>query len=93
MNELKSRAWEAFSNIVSNFLDSKKASNYKDLVNELVESYHALGCNLSIKNHYVRNHLDRFPKNHDALSEEQGELFHQDIKVIEQRYQEEGTYI
>ena len=87
MNEEENRAWQAFSNVVSNFLGDKKASNYKELVKELVDSYHALGCNMSIKIHYLRDHLDRFPDNLVDLSDQQGERFHQDIKVMEHRYQ------
>ncbi|KAI6651423.1 hypothetical protein LOD99_5230 [Oopsacas minuta] len=87
MNEEEKRAWQAFSNVVSNFLGNKKASNHKELVTELVDSNPALGYNMSIKNHYLRDHLDRFPDNLGDMSEEQGEQFHQDIKVMEQRYQ------
>ncbi|KAI6653135.1 hypothetical protein LOD99_3982 [Oopsacas minuta] len=87
MNEEEKRAWQAFSIVVSNFLGNKKASNYKELVTELVDSYHALGCNTSIKIHYLRDYLDRFPDNLGDMSEEQGERFHQDIKVMEQRNQ------
>ncbi|GBP60164.1 hypothetical protein EVAR_41854_1 [Eumeta japonica] len=43
---------------------------------------------MSIKLHYLRNHLDKFPDNLGNYSEEQGERFHQDLKVIEERYQE-----
>ncbi|KAI6656622.1 hypothetical protein LOD99_1417 [Oopsacas minuta] len=46
-----------------------------------------LDVNMSIKVHYLFSHLDRFPENLGDLSEEQGERFHQDIKVIEERYQ------
>ena len=42
---------------------------------------------MSIKIHYLFSHLDRFPENLWELSEEQGERFHQDIKVMEERYQ------
>ena len=42
---------------------------------------------MSIKIHYLFSHLDRFPENLGELSEEQGERFHQDIKVMEERYQ------
>ena len=42
---------------------------------------------MSIKVHYLDSHLDRFPENLGDLSEEQGERFHQDIKIIEERYQ------
>ncbi|KAI6650030.1 hypothetical protein LOD99_6245 [Oopsacas minuta] len=79
MNEEEKRAWQA----LSNFLGDKKASNYKELVTELVDSYHAPDCNMSIKIHYLRNHLDRFPDTQGDMSEEQGERFHQDIKVME----------
>ncbi|KAI6652478.1 hypothetical protein LOD99_7509 [Oopsacas minuta] len=47
MNQEEKRAWQAFSNVVSNFLGNKKASNYKELVTEFVDSSHALGCNMS----------------------------------------------
>ncbi|KAI6650067.1 hypothetical protein LOD99_6282 [Oopsacas minuta] len=87
MNKEEKRAWQALSNVVSNFLGNKKASNYKELVTELIDSYHAPDCNMSIKIHYLRDHLDRFPDNLGDMSEEQGERFHQDIKVMEQRYQ------
>ncbi|KAI6651178.1 hypothetical protein LOD99_5529 [Oopsacas minuta] len=70
MNEEEKRAWQAFSNVVYNFLGIKKASNYKELVTELVDSYHALGCNMSIKIHYLRDLLDRFPDNLGDMSEE-----------------------
>ena len=33
------------------------------------------------------SHVEYFPKNLEDYSEEQGERFHQDIKVVEQRYQ------
>ena len=37
--------------------------------------------------HYLHSHLHRFPENLGDLSEEQGEIFHQDIKTMEARYQ------
>jgi hypothetical protein len=43
---------------------------------------------MSVKVHYLRSHLDRFPENLGDLSEEQGERFHQGIKTMEARYQE-----
>ena len=42
---------------------------------------------MSIKVHFLDNHLERFPENLGDFSEEQGERFHQDIKVMEERYQ------
>ena len=45
------------------------------------------GARMSIKIHFLFNHLDSFPENLGAVSEEQGERFHQDMKVMEDRYQ------
>ena len=42
---------------------------------------------MSIKVHFLHSHLDRFPENLGALSDEQGEKFHQDVKEMEERYQ------
>ena len=53
----------------------------------MLSKFNDLGCNMSIKVHYLHNHLDHFPENLGDLSEEQGERFHQDIKVMEERYQ------
>ena len=42
---------------------------------------------MSIKILFLFSHLDRFPENLGAASDEQGERFHQDIMVFEQQYQ------
>ena len=41
---------------------------------------------MSIKLHYLFSHLDYFPENLGDVSEEQGEQFHQDIKIMEERW-------
>ena len=42
---------------------------------------------MSYKMHFLHSHLDYFPSNLGDFSEEQGERFHQDISVTENRYQ------
>ena len=42
---------------------------------------------MSIKIDYLFSHLDCFPTNLGDYSEEQGEIFHQDFKTMEERYQ------
>ena len=42
---------------------------------------------MSIKLHFLNSHIDYFPENLGAVSEEQGERFHQDLKELEVRYQ------
>ena len=81
-------AWDAFVKVVKNFFGNKKASNYKELVANLLSSFEDISAKMSIsKVHFLHSHLDRFPENLGALSDEQGERFHQDVKEMEERYQ------
>ena len=79
-------AWRPFVDIKRNFLGSKKAEHYEELVSRLLGSYQQLGCNMSIIVHFLFSHLDKFPDNLGDHSDEQGERFHQDLKVMEDRY-------
>ena len=87
MTAVEARGWVAFTNVVQGFLGNKKDDNYKEIVDELLLSLRGLRCRMSIKLHYLHSHLDTFPDNLGEVSEEQGERFHQDIKVMEDRYQ------
>ena len=85
MTTVEKEALISFKQIIQGFLGNSKASNYKELVENMLEKYHNLGCNMSIKMHYL--HLDRFPENCGDVSDEQGEQFHQGMKGMERRYQ------
>jgi hypothetical protein len=87
MDEKEEEAWLSFVAVVRNFLGNKKAHNYEDLVNRMLLAYRDLGCNMSIKLHFLNSHLDRFPENLGDVSDEQGERFHQDLMTMEERYQ------
>jgi len=87
MNKVEQKAWNAFVLVVKNFLGNNKASNYAELVNNMVTAFQKLGCNMSIKLHYLFSHMDRFPENLGSMSDEQGERFHQEMKEMETRYQ------
>ncbi|GBL74390.1 hypothetical protein AVEN_235357-1 [Araneus ventricosus] len=49
--------------------------------------YEAQGCKMSLKVHFLHSHIDYFPDNLGAFSEEHCERFHQDVRDIEKRYQ------
>ncbi|UYV64490.1 hypothetical protein LAZ67_3000956 [Cordylochernes scorpioides] len=87
LNEVEAAAWNSFRNVCKDFLGSVKVENYRDIVNDLLLSYKALGCNMSLKIHFLHSHLDFFPDNLGAVSDEHGERFHQDISSMEKRYQ------
>ena len=86
MNEEEKYEWTAFVDVVRDFLGPRKAENYEELVRRLLESYQQLGCNMSIKIHFLFSHLEQFPDNLGDYSDEQGERFHQDLKMMEERY-------
>ncbi|UYV63735.1 hypothetical protein LAZ67_2005461 [Cordylochernes scorpioides] len=87
LNEVEAAAWNSFRNVCKNFLGSVKVENYRDIVKDLLLSYKALGCNMSLKIHFLHSHLDFFPDNLGAVSDEHGERFHQTISNMEKRYQ------
>lgn len=91
MNEKEKTAWLSFKLVVTGFLGNKKDPNYKSIVADMPENFKQLGCNMSLKVHFLHSHLDYFPENLGAVSEEQGERFHQDIKEIEKDIKENGT--
>jgi hypothetical protein len=72
--------------VVTGFLGSRRADNFKVLVEELLSSYQKLGCNMSLKIHFLSSRLDYFPVNCGSVSDENGERFHQDFSAMEGRY-------
>ena len=87
MTACEQKAWVSFKDVVKNFLGNYRDKNYKVYVETVLNHYRALGCNMSLKVHFLHSHLDFFPENLGDVSEEQGERFHQDIKDMEHRYQ------
>ncbi|GBN83464.1 hypothetical protein AVEN_116162-1 [Araneus ventricosus] len=46
-----------------------------------------MGCNMSLKIHFLHSHLKFFPENFVSVSDEHDERFHQDISNMGARYQ------
>ena len=67
-------------------MGNKRSSNYVEVVNEFLEAYEEMGCNMSIKIHFLHSHLEFSPNNLGQLRDERGELFHQEISTIEKRF-------
>ena len=87
MTAVESAVWCSYASVVLEFLGNTKASNYRYLVDVMLRNFQALGSRMSIKLHYLFSQLDYFPENLGDVSKEQGERFHQDIKMMEERYQ------
>ena len=90
MNDKEKAAWLSFVDVMKNFLGNKKAENHEDLVGNMLSTFRHLGCKMSIKVHFLFSHLNKFLDNLGAVSDEQGERFHQDLMAVEERYQGRG---
>ncbi|UYV69486.1 hypothetical protein LAZ67_6003764 [Cordylochernes scorpioides] len=86
LKEDDKNAWLAFIDVVKHFLGNNKSPNYARIVENMIYKFHKLGCLINLKLHFMDSHLNFFHDNLGAESEEQGECFQQDIKIIEQRY-------
>ena len=83
----KRQLWKVFKFVVKVFLENGRAQNYEELVNNLLQSYQKFGSYMSLKIHFLHSHLDFFPENCGAVSDEHGECFDQHISSMEKRYQ------
>jgi hypothetical protein len=68
----KKAAWNSFEFVVKGFLGNRRAQNYEEPVNNLLRSYQRLGCNMSLKIHFLHSHLNFSPEHCGAVSDEHG---------------------
>jgi hypothetical protein len=87
LDPLEENAWLSFKAVCAGFLGNYRDPNYEVLVSKLISDYRDLGCNMSLKMHFLFSHLDFFRDNLGAVSDEQGERFHQEFSEMEKRYQ------
>jgi len=64
--------WNSFKFVVKIFLGNRRAQNYEELVNNLLQSYQKLGCNMSLRAHFLHRIWIFFPENCGAVSDEHG---------------------
>ena len=87
LNPLELAAWNAMKSVVVNFWGSHRHEKYPDTVESMLKAHERLCARISLKMHFLHSHLDFFPSNLVEVSDKQGKRFHQDISVIEGRYQ------
>ena len=76
MTVIERAAWCSYVSVIREFLGNTKSSNYRILVDVMLQNFQALGARISTKLHYLFSHLDYFLGNLGDVSEEQGERFH-----------------
>ena len=87
LNLKELRAWEAFKSVCSGLLGNTRVPDYQSCIKQLLKSYDDMGCRMSLKIHFLHSHLNFFPPNLGAMSDEHGKRFHQDSKMMESNYQ------
>ena len=65
---------------------NQRSDNYIEIISELLHCIEEFGASMSIQIHFLRWHLNYFPHNYVDYIQEQGEIFHQDIATMENRY-------
>ena len=71
MTEVEQETWKVFVLVINNFLGNNKARNYAEIVMLIMlTAFRNLGCNMSVKMHYLFLHMDRFPKNLGSMCDE-----------------------
>jgi hypothetical protein len=76
---------ETEKSVCLHFLGNEKVENYKQLFKDFLNAHQTMGCNKSLKIYFLHPHLDVFPPNLGAVSDEHGEKFHLDISTMEKR--------
>ena len=85
--KVEKRTWLSCISLCENFLGNKRSANYIEVINEFLEAYGEMGCNMSIKIHFLLSHLGFFAENLGQLNDKQGERFHQEISAIEKHFE------
>ena len=67
-------AWQSLKSVVKNLLGNYQSTEYEKEIGELLKSFCQLRALMSIKLHFLRSHLNYFPKNSGDLSEKQWAL-------------------
>ena len=87
LSEREFAAWSSFKAAINRFLGNNRQASYVSTVSELLENYKNVDCRMSLKLHFLNSHLDFFPQNLGAASDEQGACFYQDILKMGRHYQ------
>jgi len=66
LNDTERNVWLSFKRISKDFFGNKKSANYQDAVQNLLTSYKAMGCNMSLKIHFLESHFFFFQKSRES---------------------------
>ena len=63
LDDVELRVWTPLKAVIQNFLGNNIAQKYVELVQTMLDAFHHMKCNMSIKVHFLYSHLDFFSLN------------------------------
>jgi hypothetical protein len=87
MSSVEREAWIVLKDVISKFLGNYSDQNYKKHHKAHARQIQRIGLQHEPESSFLASHLDCFSANLGAISEEEGERLHQDIREMERRYQ------
>ena len=76
MDETELATRHACRDVCNGVLGKHQVGQRKRIVDDLIKCYQNLGCNMSLKIHFLHSHLSFFTENAGGVSDEHGENFH-----------------
>ena len=73
--DLERQIWLSVKSVINNFLGNTKSRNYKHMVSTMLQNFQEMKVNMLLKIHILYSHLDFFPENLEAVSDEHGKDF------------------
>jgi len=64
LNETERNAWLSFKRICNDLLGNHKVAKYQDVVQDLLTSFKAVRCNMSLKIHFLESHFGEVSDEH-----------------------------
>ena len=73
--DLERQIWLSVKSVINNFLGNTKSRNYKHMVSTMLQNFQEMKVNMLLKIHILHSHLEFFPENLVAVSDEHGKDF------------------
>lgn len=86
LTDMEKTAFECMGLVIEEFLGNKRAVDYEKNIDDMLLAFHNIGVHMNLKIHFLHSHLNFFKENLGAVSDEHGERFHQELKVVEARF-------
>lgn len=86
LNELEVVALDGLKAVIENCLGIHRSDDWRILVEEMLSAFENINVRMSLKVHFMHQHMDWFERQSPTESDEHGERFHQIAAPLEHWY-------